>query len=512
MVERQSISLEPPSSEVLRLRHLNALHATTQNLPAETLSKIFQMSMEPLTVIEEEECWDLDRPKWSESYPYPLVQVLGAVSFHWRQIVWTTPRLWYDISISFRKSFGTGSRAYILKLFLENSGALPLSLYLFYKNFDDTDIGGTLVHESVDELLFGAIQRIARLSLMHSPSTPTWITHINKFVNLKELTLHLCPMHSNIHIPSLSDIALVSVDFEGISSSKIMLSYYSMTSLSLRNLTKAACAGLLFQCINLEHFVMNEPDEVTDIEGPSGTAGSKIVLPHLRGLHWDCGYEGTGWDSLVLRYIHTPSLQKFRWAVVTDDDWPEWDNLFKYFCQRLPSCLLSFVVRTNNRFSRPLHHLPKDLPLLETIGLSSPSVTGPIATLLESNNSSDSSSKSLYPKLKALFIEGHSFQEYTVNFADSLQVMIVLAMRVLALDSMLTVHLLGISLDWNTDLYPGPLLGFQGLKLVIRGGEENNPGIPAWFQHLLPGSMALAQSRSSSKEMAYRIGLLRDPS
>ncbi|KAF5362200.1 hypothetical protein D9756_002697 [Leucocoprinus leucothites] len=115
------------------LRKINSVQANTRPLPSEILSTIFQFARPPIdfssrrTLAEFPEDITLRRDNYEPADDLQLV--LGAVSYHWRQIAWQTPQLWTMISVEVYEPISDSNTA-ILDLYFQNARGLPVTIEL----------------------------------------------------------------------------------------------------------------------------------------------------------------------------------------------------------------------------------------------------------------------------------------------------------------------------------------------------------------------------------------------
>ncbi|KAF5362095.1 hypothetical protein D9756_002706 [Leucocoprinus leucothites] len=455
------------------LRELNLLQAATRELPSEILSLIFEDSIFL-------NCREPDEDKRWES-ELPVVQVLGAVCSTWRQVAWSTPALWTDIEIDF-KSSDIRPQACLMKLYLENSGELPLSLSLAYEEDMTYPVAQTtLVHPLVDKLIEEALWRVVSLHLSYPPSLSLWLYHASEMASLDRLWIYESRLTRDFEL-DLSNFSSLSVlDMWGVSGD-VILPWNSITRLFLSQIPTEVCAQLLSQCPNLERFEMDSPVfPVEEIEPPA--LPNVVILPHLETLTWESA--GTEWDALVLRCVQTPALQSLWWM----ED-PFVDNLNPHlatFLQRLPTSFRSLKIKNNSPNGFPLFFLPSNVETetmeFGTFGFS-PNVFSSI--LFPLKHRGDPQSSWPFPKLKQLSI--HSYPawegptELPVDARSTIDLVTTMALRAAALGQIVTLQVFGLTLNWDLALFPGPLYG--GENLILRVGEDQV--VPLWYQQLVP--------------------------
>lgn len=331
---------------------MNTPETATRMLPPEILSIIFQ---------------HVPRPPLN---PHFHITTLGAVCFHWRRVLWTTPGLWTNISLNLL-SPNIFFQANILKLYLDNSGTLPLEICLhfspgiFYNDIDDV-----LNHLLVDILIPRHLIRVRDLSITSLPCLGTrGLLLMCMFSQLRKFYLTLSPgvniANDIIQLPdikTLSDVSLLSI------SGPVLLPWNSITSLYLSKAPIDTCVQSLLQCPNLVKYRMADscdPVTVNDFWVPPSTG--LVTLANLEEFTWT--HSNSPWEELMLHRLHAPVLKSFTWDETGDFQMHHNDAL-KVFCQRLPKGLVNLVVEGIRYDSTFFTFLPGDLEV-EDIYLSS---------------------------------------------------------------------------------------------------------------------------------------------
>ncbi|KAJ3505791.1 hypothetical protein NLJ89_g7232 [Agrocybe chaxingu] len=80
---------------------------------------------------------------------------LGAVSRRWREIAWSTPRLWTRVPVNLKAFFHRPKE--LLLQWIARSGELPLSIHIFY----DVSESGSAQHAASFADIFGTINELA---------------------------------------------------------------------------------------------------------------------------------------------------------------------------------------------------------------------------------------------------------------------------------------------------------------------------------------------------------------
>ncbi|KAF9447169.1 hypothetical protein P691DRAFT_782793 [Macrolepiota fuliginosa MF-IS2] len=286
------------------LRRLNELKASTAILPVETLSTVF-----------EHVCSDTNF----------LPITLGGVSTHWREIVWSSPRLWTFIRISL-VSEATGypeSYSNLLQLYFSNARSLPISIHLCGLATRVTSQRlATVSRRCFLNLIFHDYPtRIQALSLTGISSS--WWDDIfrcarpNLLSALRTLDLAWSTTirrtdHIHFSIPTLTRVTLAGhlIPLE--------LPWKQLTCLKLIGLPIDRCLYLLFECPLLEEYQCDLPRWIHPerSEFHSILFRTDVVLPNLREFGW--WFLTDGWTDFLMN-VQYPSLRRL-WSLASISD------------------------------------------------------------------------------------------------------------------------------------------------------------------------------------------------
>ncbi|KAJ3557625.1 hypothetical protein NP233_g11692 [Leucocoprinus birnbaumii] len=163
--------------KITLLRRLNIIQSPVGKLPQEILSTIFALLCQhpnPTAYLLPDpsgQCL-IDNLRWFDWNPFPVE--LGKVSSRWREVAWSTPKLW--ISAGFmHKDTGKRRNPLLVRLYLENSRELPLHLALSYGRRsllgDSVPFYKSEIFDvSVDSIILDNLSRVKTLVLRY-PST-----------------------------------------------------------------------------------------------------------------------------------------------------------------------------------------------------------------------------------------------------------------------------------------------------------------------------------------------------
>ncbi|KAF7771059.1 hypothetical protein Agabi119p4_7033 [Agaricus bisporus var. burnettii] len=328
MVQITPLNVPSPSPSQTDLVHSQTLYVLSssqtkiRSLPFELLSTIFQHACPTLDISAEN---PIPMP--------PFHLVLRLVSTSWYDIVQSTPQFWATVLLPELCAENVDIKARYLKLYLDTSGGLPLTLsFRFDKSLREV---GWFVSSIVDATLEHSAHRIKALRLSRPPRI--WLEklipqmcqlatmHIDnprpeknwsprrderlflpKSVNFRQIYLR-CPCLLDFHLacptPSLTHVDLVDCPID-----------FAMEFL-LR------CPNLIdFRCRCLLLYPLK-------VENPRTMFTSPLIRSRLSTLSWSTNYTRDGiseWDSVLFELIRFPSLERFHWwagscRVIVDD-------------------------------------------------------------------------------------------------------------------------------------------------------------------------------------------------
>lgn len=116
--------------KVAILRRLNDLESKTRVLPLETLSLIFQHACAPRKIPRTASGLIIGRQPKDRRF---FSVFLGSISHTWRQVAWSTPQLWAELSLVI-PSDKVQSFASLLDLYLTNTRGIPITLHITFNH------------------------------------------------------------------------------------------------------------------------------------------------------------------------------------------------------------------------------------------------------------------------------------------------------------------------------------------------------------------------------------------
>lgn len=290
------------------LQRLNAVQSPIYALPPEALSLVFQHSCPPpdfdrshkLAVTNgESQDGDVSQDSGGNQYPQFL---LGSVSSNWRQVVYSTPRLWTAIDLR-TTSLNIDRSAAILFTFLTNSGQLSIGLGLRFLTVGVTQ-PGYLLSPTLDPLLIENAHKIRTLHLTNAPKP--WFDYISHLPQLSRFSF----ISGSLQEPLTVNAACPRLTLHYIRH-RPQLRWSTATVLHLKGVPADVCLELLMMCTNLKEF-RNQ-----DATNPQGDVLTKLpkrffVLPHMELFEWSLD-SGRPIDAAMLRSAEMPALRKLIW-------------------------------------------------------------------------------------------------------------------------------------------------------------------------------------------------------
>ncbi|KAF5351879.1 hypothetical protein D9756_007680 [Leucocoprinus leucothites] len=320
--ELDQLDLEINSLQAKRAKlrsRLNQLRAPTSFLPPETLSLIFQHACELPDNI------DGDDPH------FPVV--LGGVSTHWREAVWSTSSLWTALAISVKHArYASANVLSLLKLYFENIGARLLSIRLFVpeeaEDGDESTVhgAGDVAIDELFDLLFQNRKIIKKL-LCDYMWHRWWFTISSRLFTLfQESDATVFPNLEHIHLGITDDspesLWISSEDDTSIShrlAPKLVhvslmtslpafpLPLGQLTVLILEYLPIDQCMNFLKQCPNLTDYHCSKPREPSDLEPSLETP---LVLERMECFGWSFGFSKR--DYALYTKVQFPAIMRFK--------------------------------------------------------------------------------------------------------------------------------------------------------------------------------------------------------
>ncbi|KAF9449181.1 hypothetical protein P691DRAFT_576396 [Macrolepiota fuliginosa MF-IS2] len=298
-----------------RLRcHLNQLQTYTSMLPTETLSLIFQHTCALA-------------PDDEDANPYPPV-ILGAVSTHWRRVVWSTSSLWTALAIKVKHvQYASTATISLLRLYLENAGTRCVSLRIDVPEdaYDENEEEAGDGQVPVAELFHLALQHPERIKeLCCDYFWPRWCSIVTAYANTKGVPMfsNLEHLHLGIQAPDTPEtLAEGEIDSSSLSSRvprldnvsllggvpPIPLPWEQITTLSLDSIPIDRCMALLKRCPNLTDYHCRR---VLDTSVSEPLLRSTLTLKHVECFGWTFGY--SQWDFALFKYVQLPLVERFK--------------------------------------------------------------------------------------------------------------------------------------------------------------------------------------------------------
>ncbi|KAJ3568989.1 hypothetical protein NP233_g5349 [Leucocoprinus birnbaumii] len=350
-VERLSTLIRSLNQErAYLLRKINNVRATTRRLPPEILSIIFQLIRPPIDFSSRQALTEMpddiahQRDTYDEDEDLQLD--LGAVCYQWRQYVWSTPQLWTSISIEIYDCVAENNAA-ILGLYFQNARSLPMSIELdmraqLYKLRDAEDaekrskVFSQL--ESIRRTIFVKhAPRIQKLFLLGLPLE--WSTCVGPNLSSCQDIALAWPIsytqEAEYDLTGLSQLpSLRRIAFSHLSTPMPAISS-SVTTITVQKVTIAQCFVLLTTCPNLLEFKLSSRPMSNFSEIPTGH-GERIILPHLKKLHWCIRAEP--WSIAFLLCVRFSQLRSLQLTgTFSDPDEEERDALISFLLELPPT-------------------------------------------------------------------------------------------------------------------------------------------------------------------------------
>lgn len=337
------------------LQRVNNLQATTRRLPPEVLSTIFQFAHPPIdfdtrpTPSELLEHRGLRREAWQED---DFQLVLGAVSWHWRQVVWATPQMWTTLSVEVHEAT-CGNMVSLLELYFKNSRRLPMTVELDFRAqlmlldaatpeaLEGEDDSLSLI-ETLQTPLLNNAAKIRNLIVTGLP--PEWFTFIGKtFSHCQSMMLYWPPAGTKTWRPAhfrLDLVELSSLHHLRLKElyTPAVLPWSILTILQLVGMPINVCVESLAKCPNLIEFEATSTTSSTSRD----YLHQPVVLEYLESFTWvNPKDDDNAWNCAFLRHIRFSKLRILKWS---DHGWErdfseEIENGFVAFFSHLPVTL-----------------------------------------------------------------------------------------------------------------------------------------------------------------------------
>ncbi|KAF7770679.1 hypothetical protein Agabi119p4_6653 [Agaricus bisporus var. burnettii] len=299
-------------SETLRI--LNATQSRTRSLPSEVLSIIFQHACPTPDILAEQ--------PGTQMPPFHLV--LRLVSASWYNTVQLTPRLWTSVFLPDLCTENVDIQARYLKLCLENSGSLPLTLSF---RFDEElwNISWS-VSPIVDAILECSAHRIQALRLLRPPRT--WLEKlIPKMCQLA--TIHIDNPRRDLpwspdkaeerfYLPTSAKIRQIYIRCPSLVDFRFECTMPSATHGDFIDCPIDIAIEFLLKCPNVIDFGCRFLLPPIKVQNPHNVLKSPLILSHLSTFSWSTNRSLHGiseWDRALFNFIHFPALKRFNWWV-----------------------------------------------------------------------------------------------------------------------------------------------------------------------------------------------------
>ncbi|KAF7771053.1 hypothetical protein Agabi119p4_7027 [Agaricus bisporus var. burnettii] len=284
-----------------------------RSLPSELLSIIFQHACPTTPDIFDEE---------HTQTPTHFHLILRLVSTLWYNITQSTPQLWASIFLPKLCTKNVDIKARYLKLCLENSGSLPLTLS-FQFDQDLLEIGW-LVSPIVDATLVLNAHRIRALRLLYPPSG--WLEKIIPkmsqlaaiYIDSHRFDAPLSPdqRDQRLFLPTAANINRIHIRCPCLLEFRFQCATLSVTHVDIHRLPIDFVMEFLLKCPNLIDFCCRYPLAPSKVQNPRSILTSPFTLTHLSAFTWSTTRildRISEWDTVLFKYIHFPALTKFTW-------------------------------------------------------------------------------------------------------------------------------------------------------------------------------------------------------
>ncbi|KAF9451155.1 hypothetical protein P691DRAFT_808640 [Macrolepiota fuliginosa MF-IS2] len=462
---------ESHKQRVQLLRRLNAIHSRTRLLPDEVLSLVFQSIALPMKKYPDD-C--LLGPKF-----FPVL--LGSVSYHWRQVAWSTPSLWSTLRLDVPKAEHLQrSAAAMLAFCLRNVAFFPVTLTLKFEpgsRLSDID--------HISEVLFRDenTRKIRNLHLAHPPGS--FLSHcFCPFSQLLELSIQAPRDMGECRSPLFAGAPLLRRISLSDSLRALVLPWSTVTFIELKRVSiLSALHCLLHASPSLAEFHFTILDH--NHEGNPPQMPDTLTFPHLECLTWS--FRPNQFSDLFLRRIRLPVLRSLVWHQNDYGGGREWVSGVHIFFQNLSSAPLTTLTLSQMfEYTRMFPSAPEP-SIIEYIYLHTPHVE--ILRLDDLRESSLSNALSLLiptsstvehhlPKLRAIEVTDCSNDYYLQGGGTSRGYRKILDDHVLFKVVMLLrdhgTEGLGLTIDFNGGVtrVEWPMELKEALRAIVRDGAN----------------------------------------
>lgn len=283
-----------------KLLQLNPLHSPFSTLLPEILALVFQYAC---LILDLNQSHGL--PGLLPVSPPPKGKraqfILSAVSSHWRQVVFSTPRIWTSVDLTLSPSTVIRVSA-VLRTFFTCSGQLPIAIALHFapswgrsRDF--------LIDAPCDVVIRQNTHRVGKLHLSYL--SDIWMELIPYLSNLTKLSIRTFDEPRLLPIRTQSSHLTRELD-----GPLPQLSCSKLTVLHISGVDVEICLEILLRCPNLIEYRVREPEEGA---GAKTWPQKRFVLPWLEVFEW-CFDTDEDADLTMLQHIRMPVLRKLIWV------------------------------------------------------------------------------------------------------------------------------------------------------------------------------------------------------
>jgi len=304
-------------------RKLNDLATPACSLSPEILSTIFTYayplpSLLPRLNLQSLEADDFVSPDAREVLldpPANEIQVskpviLGAVCSYWRQVAWSTPRLWSALDLRplpTTRSYKAATA--LLHLYARNARDIGLKVQIVFHwsmvlGMDNSKLEGPA--QSLGDALCSPEMLTTVCMLVLSNPPDAWLPHLSRgFINLSTLAIIAKGPKPKTTVTVTNVPALRHVSLCGIRN-LISLPFRQLLSMTLRDIPVDLMYQLLHAGTNLSSYRTRVAVTSRDVRIPLPPADTPVIFHDLEHLEWAGNY--TVWSQNLQRF-RFPSLQ-----------------------------------------------------------------------------------------------------------------------------------------------------------------------------------------------------------
>ncbi|KAF7771049.1 hypothetical protein Agabi119p4_7023 [Agaricus bisporus var. burnettii] len=295
-----------------KLHILNATQSKTRKLPPELLSTIFQHTCPTPDIFDIEHI----------PIPTPFHLTLRLVSTLWYDVTQSTPQLWTSVFLPTLYLEDIDIRAQYLKLCLNNSGDLPLTLSL---RFDPESLQADwYISPVVDATLLHNAHRIRALRLLQ-PHRCWPKKLIPKMCQLAAMRISSHRpllnwskrLDERLFFPNTANMKRIVMDCPCLVDFRLECTMASVTHVELTECPIDFVIELLLRCPNLVDFHCHTSAPPSKAKDPRSMITSPLILSHLSTFTWSNSRilpRSLNWHTVLYEYIHFPALTRFNWV------------------------------------------------------------------------------------------------------------------------------------------------------------------------------------------------------